>query len=101
MFKGSLPWQHPLAPKLREMILKGDWQPNEFEAHVFQKLLNESGNSEDHSRLKAIAEKITNLVANCLQIDPEKRFDYQTNCGVRLGSLKKIRSRCPLDFFSH
>lgn len=74
MFKGSLPWQHPLAPKLREMILKGDWQPNEFEAHVFQKLLNESGNSEDHSRLKAIAEKITNLVANCLQIDPEKRF---------------------------
>jgi serine/threonine protein kinase len=74
MFKGSLPWQHPLAPKLREMILKGDWQPSEFEAHVFQKLLNESGNTDGHDRLKIIAERITNLVRNCLQIDPEKRF---------------------------
>lgn len=71
------------------MILKGDWQPNEFEAHVFQKLLNESGNSEDHSRLKAIAEKITNLVANCLQIDPEKRFTIRQIVEYDWGVWKK------------
>lgn len=61
MVIGSLPWNHSLAPKLREMILEANWDKGLFIKHIHTKL-------EEETDFRSFdSEKILEIVEKCLE----------------------------------
>lgn len=95
MFRGHLPWNHAFAPKLRELIIKGEWAESEFEEHVRDRVnpsdSNSSGSSDKDAYANKMARWVLELVRGCLEVDIATRFTIRQIVD-HLGKYQEITS---------